>query len=236
MARLIDQLYGDKTAEQTIVSVFNKDIVSPIEKGEQMLERINETFNKGLISEQTYEGACQELDELIKAQTHKYIRREGVKGNYKYIYKEGEGSKGSRQVDKRQKHELDEGLDKDQIQDILDNSTSREIVHYANTINKDTPIYIVNALHDKIKKLGGSPTFKKRKEVGEKKDKYKIDFKEEDNYLNSKQETVVSKLKEKYNSDYSVKHLGSGTYEISFDNGKKYILDREGRELKKDEN
>lgn len=100
MARLIDKLYGNHQAEQTIVSHFNKG--QQVKQGpdvQEVLEKLNENFNKGLIGDEIYEGACSELDQLVKARTTKYIRREGTKGNYRYIYKEGQGPKGNKEDD-----------------------------------------------------------------------------------------------------------------------------------------
>jgi hypothetical protein len=50
----------------------------------------------------------------------------------------------------------------------------------------------------------------------------------EQNHLSPKQETAVSKLKEKHNSEYEVEHLGSGTHKISFKDGNQYVLNRDG--------
>lgn len=50
----------------------------------------------------------------------------------------------------------------------------------------------------------------------------------EQNHLSSKQETAVSKLKEKHNSEYEVEHLGSGTHKVSFKDGNQYILNKDG--------
>lgn len=100
MARLIDKLYGNHQAEQTIVSHFNKG--QQVKQGpdvQEVLEKLNENFSKGIINDEIYEGACNELDQLVKARTTKYIRREGVKGNYRYIYKEGQGPKGNKEDD-----------------------------------------------------------------------------------------------------------------------------------------
>jgi hypothetical protein len=60
-------------------------------------KKIVENFQKGLISEELFNNS---LDILEKAGATKYIRREGSPGNYKYIYKEEDGSKKTSQVDK----------------------------------------------------------------------------------------------------------------------------------------
>lgn len=90
MSRLIDKLYNDENAEQTIVSVFHSIQKSESNNFDVALEKLNSNFNKGLIGEDIYEKALGELDDLIeKAFQHKYIKRTGTKGNYKYWYKEG---------------------------------------------------------------------------------------------------------------------------------------------------
>lgn len=58
---------------------------------EQTVELINDNFNKGLIDELTVEQAFEQLDNVIqKSATHKYFKREGSPGNYKYYYTEDE--------------------------------------------------------------------------------------------------------------------------------------------------
>jgi hypothetical protein len=53
----------------------------------QMADKLNNNFNKGYIDDNMMETAFRELDGLIsKAGGHKYIRREGTPGNYRYIY------------------------------------------------------------------------------------------------------------------------------------------------------
>ena len=52
---------------------------------------LNSKFEKGLISEELCENSFKELDNLIeKAGNHKYFKREGTPGNYKYYYTEAE--------------------------------------------------------------------------------------------------------------------------------------------------
>lgn len=48
-------------------------------------------------------------------------------------------------------------------------------------------------------------------------------------HLSPAQETVVSKLKEKHNSEYEVEHLGSGTHKVSFKDGNQYIINGDGK-------
>lgn len=52
-------------------------------------EILNDNFNKGLINELETEEAFEQLDSLIE-KGHKYYKREGTPGNYKYYYTEQE--------------------------------------------------------------------------------------------------------------------------------------------------
>jgi hypothetical protein len=93
-ARLIDELYGNKNAETTVSHVFNPIQKAQVNNFEIALDTLNSNFNKGIISDSIYEKACSELDGLLeKAFQHKYIKREGTKGHYKYWYSEPKGKR-----------------------------------------------------------------------------------------------------------------------------------------------
>lgn len=105
MARLIDQLYGNKNAETPVKHVFENKIQKS-ETFDTTLEKLNENFNKGFITEDRYEKALGELDGLIeKAFQHKYIRREGSPGSYKYIYRESEIKHKDKKVELDESHQ-----------------------------------------------------------------------------------------------------------------------------------
>lgn len=72
-----------------IINNFKETEVDPIIKVTNIL---NENFNKGLVDELTTNQAFEELDNLIEKGMggHKYFKREGTPGNYKYYYTEGE--------------------------------------------------------------------------------------------------------------------------------------------------
>lgn len=71
--------------ELRVLQNINKTNVSKI------TETLNQNFEKGLISEELCENSFKELDNLIeKAGNHKYFKREGSPGNYKYYYTEEE--------------------------------------------------------------------------------------------------------------------------------------------------
>lgn len=60
----------------------------------KITQTLNQNFEKGLISEELCENSFKELDSLIeKAGNHKYFKREGTVGNYKYYYTEEEYKK-----------------------------------------------------------------------------------------------------------------------------------------------
>lgn len=68
--------------------------VNDINPIEQTVELVNDNFNKGLIDELTVEQAFEQLDNVIqKSAPHKYFKREGTPGNYKYYYTEDEYNK-----------------------------------------------------------------------------------------------------------------------------------------------
>jgi hypothetical protein len=133
MSRLIDKLYGNSDAEQTIVSVFNPIQKSEVNNFEIALETLNSNFNKGIITDEIYEKACSELDGLLeKAFQHKYIKREGTKGHYKYFYKEPKGK-----FKNEEEHNLKVGEiyehsgGKAKIEDIYtDEESGRKMVDY----------------------------------------------------------------------------------------------------------
>lgn len=72
-----------------IINNFKEVEIDPVVKVTNIL---NENFNKGLVDELTTNQAFEELDNLIKKGigSHKYYKREGAPGNYKYYYTEQE--------------------------------------------------------------------------------------------------------------------------------------------------
>jgi hypothetical protein len=61
---------------------------------DDMVNKLNDNFSKGLITEEICEKAFTQLDELIqKARVTKYFKREGSPGNYKYYYTEADYNK-----------------------------------------------------------------------------------------------------------------------------------------------
>jgi len=62
-----------------------------IDNTEKITTILNNNFEKGFISEELNEQAFEQLDNLLeKAMSHKYFRREGTPGNYRYYYTEEE--------------------------------------------------------------------------------------------------------------------------------------------------
>ncbi len=72
-----------------IINNFKETQSNPIES---ITSTLNENFNKGLVDELTTNQAFEELDNLIEKGMggHKYFKREGYPGNYKYYYTEAE--------------------------------------------------------------------------------------------------------------------------------------------------
>jgi carbonic anhydrase/acetyltransferase-like protein (isoleucine patch superfamily) len=77
------------------------------------LEVLNDNFNKGLIDEKLAESAANDIDNLIqKARPHKYYKREGGPGNYKYYYTEEQYKKEKGGKPEEKKKEGGEGSEK----------------------------------------------------------------------------------------------------------------------------
>ena len=67
--------------------------VSPIQKDIDLniiAEKCNDSFNKGIITENEFNSAIDYFEDLMKARNVKYFKREGTAGNYKYYYSEAE--------------------------------------------------------------------------------------------------------------------------------------------------
>ena len=67
--------------------------VSPIQKDIDLniiVEKCNDSFNKGIITENEFNSAIDYFEDLMKARNVKYFKREGTAGNYKYYYSEAE--------------------------------------------------------------------------------------------------------------------------------------------------
>lgn len=76
---------SDNVEKSNIIDSLDYDSIDDV------VDTINNNFNKGLIDELTAEKAVEQLDSIFeKAGMHKYIRREGSPGNYKYYYTEEE--------------------------------------------------------------------------------------------------------------------------------------------------
>ena len=67
--------------------------VSPIQRNIDLniiAEKCNDSFNKGIITENEFNSAIDYFEDLMKARNVKYFKREGTAGNYKYYYSEAE--------------------------------------------------------------------------------------------------------------------------------------------------
>ncbi|MFA5704661.1 MAG: hypothetical protein WC982_14250 [Advenella sp.] len=79
--------------KQSEINAFNILNNVKVTNLDSVLETINANFNKGLIDELTAEQAFGQIEILEKAMGHKYFKREGSPGNYKYYYTEAEYNK-----------------------------------------------------------------------------------------------------------------------------------------------
>jgi len=73
---------------------------------DRIVETLNDNFNKGLIDELTVSEAIEQFDNVLKkSMSHKYFKREGTPGNYKYYYTEADWKAGrnseSEETDKK---------------------------------------------------------------------------------------------------------------------------------------
>jgi len=75
-------------AIETVGRISDEDFIKAID---EVADTLNKSFLDGLIDEQAVEVDFKNLDAIIeKARPHKYYKREGSPGNYKYYYtKEG---------------------------------------------------------------------------------------------------------------------------------------------------
>lgn len=88
-------------------------------------ESLNVKFKEGILSEDALEKSFSVIDDILKARTTKYIRREGSPGNYRYIYKEKQGKGGkkeekvsSKKEEKSKKLQIPKGLEDEDKEDF----------------------------------------------------------------------------------------------------------------------
>lgn len=93
--------------------------VNEVNSVDKTVDIINDNFNKGLIDELELEEAFEQLDNIIqKAAPHKYFKREGTPGNYKYYYTEAEYRKAkgtSKESDSKLEHNIVDDVNNGEI-------------------------------------------------------------------------------------------------------------------------
>ena len=91
------------------------------------LKTLNDNFNKGLITDEDLEKAFSQFDNVIEKSFHKYLRRTGSPGHYKYIYQEDPSSGGRYSSPTSTEDSLDAQAD-EIIQDSIDRYNERGLV------------------------------------------------------------------------------------------------------------
>lgn len=84
-------IYERNLRQKLAISFVGVAERSEIQKAvDTVTEKMNSDFAKGLSSEDEIEQNFTSLDEILKARAHKYFKREGAPGSYKYYYTEAE--------------------------------------------------------------------------------------------------------------------------------------------------
>jgi len=117
---------GEKYNPADLLKQNRQDRVNPYESdgglqkvGEtygKMISLMNENFNKGKIDEALCNRGFEQLDGLIEKAGHRYIRREGTPGNYKYVY--AEDAKKGDHVKTTQHNDKNLSRTKDTVKDL----------------------------------------------------------------------------------------------------------------------
>jgi len=85
---------------------FNKSI-------DEVADTLNKSFLDGLVDEQAVEIDFKNLDAILeKARPHKYYKREGSPGNYKYYYTKEEYEKEKKKVEGGKEKDTKSGMEK----------------------------------------------------------------------------------------------------------------------------
>ena len=108
----------------TVDSYQDHDSLKKVANSYSMvINLINDNFNKGKIDEALCNVGFEQLDMLIEKAGHKYIRREGTPGKYKYIYSEDakQGDHGKKESVNEAKFNYKEtGLSGQNLKDVKD--------------------------------------------------------------------------------------------------------------------
>lgn len=129
------------------LSVLSQITENNISKVTQIL---NSKFEKGLISEELCENSFKELDNLIeKAGVHKYFKREGSPGNYKYYYTEAEYREAKSKKSEGKSDKSNELVSED-LKNQIENLRSSPISNLNERLSK---------LHQEMTELEGKKAF-----------------------------------------------------------------------------
>ena len=93
-SRISESFKGNEIKKSTSIESIFGGIVA----------KCNDSLEKGFITEHEFELAINKAEDIAKAAGHKYFKREGIKGKYKYYYTEAEynEAKGIKGGDKKE--------------------------------------------------------------------------------------------------------------------------------------
>lgn len=244
---------------------YDKDIQKSV--FDEIQENIEKSLNS--ISEKVSEELLNDIEKSI---SHKYFKREGTPGHYRYFYTEEEyKNKVGHSVEKGKVGEsyneaalenLVKHRDPDERHFFEMNDEEVRYLHgfaSANLVNSSlSPVLRKKVLEwfrmsltelgirkknkakeeDSISKYRQSLIDSGDKELADYAKKATTDQikrrmlsdKNKDNFVNDKQEEAISKLKEKYNEDYTVEQSKDNII-VKFDSGETHILDKNGKDF-----
>jgi hypothetical protein len=98
-----------KVLSQRILSAYG-EAPKQTNPFEEIANKCNESFQKGLVTESEFNSAIDYFEDLMKGMGHKYFKREGTAGNYKYYYTEAEYKKAKGGKEESKKDSLEENI------------------------------------------------------------------------------------------------------------------------------
>lgn len=227
-------VFKDKDGKNCFVSKEGKDIWYLGNKREDIqksvFDEIQENIEKSLNSIST-KVSEEILNDIEKSVNHKYFKREGAPGNYRYYYTEEEYKK--KKGDSKIEDETEVKMDylKYRLANHY-NISSQSRLSNLKLDGTDSALDLSRALNlpiDDTNFTGVNNTIKKMR------DEYVKGDDNKSNFVNDKQQTTISKLKEKINHDYFTKMLDKGKVLVHFkhlddndDTHNDYVIEHDG--------
>lgn len=222
--------------------------IQPVNPVDLIMNTLNENFEKGLIDELETEQAFEQLDSLIEKGMggHKYFKREGTPGSYKYYYTEAEykeAKDGKEESDSKDSksykitNALVEYLDehKEKVSPELIDQYAKEVGIIFSKEEKGDLIKQYNKLKGKNENgvhlgylsLSKKASYIRKPEVGKTLNKLKspsleISTKEEKDYIKSLPEFKLNKVSSNNPNSTTENYIAID------DKGDKYLVDTQG--------